>query len=280
MIASALSMGVMLAALRVVGLSAGHYLRAEQEAILQDHAAYIFELLGASLQQAGHVDATQPMSAIPARTLQRAVTGLDNVSLPAVTPVLEGALRGDSDALAIHFAGDPSGRQRNCAGMPVTEAGTIEDDRGWSVFHVGVDAQGEPELRCKHRGDAGWVSQAVVSGVMSFQVLYGLDRDGDGLPNDFVSASRLQALDAATAAEVSLWTRIVAVRIGMLLRSTQPIPGLPAPHRFTLFGDAYAASYGAADPGSTLPAERLRADRLYRQFDTVIFLANSLRLDQ
>lgn len=280
MIASALSLGILLAALRVTVLAAGHYLRAEQEALLHDQAAYAFELLNTALQQAGHVDASRAMPAIPSRPLQGAVTGLDNVSLPGGTPLLEGASQGGSDVLAIHFAGDALGRVHNCAGMPVPEADTLSDDRGWSIFHVAVDTKGEPELRCKYRSDAGWVSQAIATGVTSFQVLYGLDHDADGLPNDFVSASRLHALDAASARKISLWTRVVAVHIALLQRSAHTVHGLPAQRAIALFGAAYANAHGADDPGSLLPAERLRADRLYQQFDTVVFLANGLRPDQ
>ncbi len=281
MIASALSLGIVLSALRIVALSGSDYLLAEQEALLQDQAAYTLELLRQALQQAGHVDASRPMPAIVARPAQGAVSGLDDVTLPAGSPALDGARHGGSggsDALAVHFAGDAQGHARNCAGMPVTQADDVSDDRGWSVFHVAADRQGEPELRCKYRGESGWVSQGVAVGVASFQLLYGLDHDDDGLPNDFVSASRLRALEAGSdRGAISIWTRVVAVHVALLLRSPQRVQVRTARRAVELFGSDYAHLHGNDDPGSTLATFQLRPDRLYRQFDAVIFLGNSLQ---
>lgn len=289
MIAVALSLGIALQALRLLALSGRDYLRTEQEGLLQEQAAYVLDRLRAALQQAGHVDAARTLPALAARPVQGALNGLDDVMLPAGSRGLTGALRGGShgsDALAIQFSGDASGLMRNCAGMPVAEGGSA-DGPGWSIFHVGLDRQGEPELRCKFRGDSGWVSQAIATGVVSLQLLYGLDTDDDGLPNDFVSASRLRALDEAgtssgTAtgpASPSQWTRVVAVHVSLLLRSLQAVRQRSAQPELDLdlFGRAYAQRHAGDDPGSTLTSAQLRPDRLYRQFDAVIFLRNSLR---
>ena len=198
MIAAGVSALIALTVMRVVALSSAGYLRTEQDALLRDQGAWVIDLLRVALQQAGHVDASRSMPAAPARPPEGALSGLDDVIVPANTPELNGARHGgvgSSDALAIRFAGDLEGRVRNCAGLPVKPATTAADDRGWSIFHVATDRQGEPELRCKYRGESGWASQAVAGGIESLQLLYGLDHDDDGLPNDFVTAARLQALD-------------------------------------------------------------------------------------
>ena len=49
--------------------------------------------------------------------------------------------------------------------------------RGWSIFYVAANGDGEAELRCKYRGASGWGADAIVRGVDSFQVLYGVDTD-------------------------------------------------------------------------------------------------------
>lgn len=295
MIALALSLGIVLAALRVVALSGSDYLRTEQHALLQEQADYAFDVLAAALQLAGHVDAARPMPALPARPPQGALRGLDNAMVLAGSDSLGMARPGNSggsDVLAVRFAGAASGRVRNCAGMPVPEATTAADERGESIFHVGTGPQGEPELRCKYRGDSGWASHAIAAGVESFQLLYGLDTDGDGLPNDFVSASRLLALEDEQSASgasgasgtpgtsgapgVSPWTRVVAVHIALLLRSPQTVQEAPRQQAIDLFGSAYADLHASDDPGSRLVASQLRPGRLYRHFDAVIFLGNSL----
>ncbi len=280
LIAAALSLLIVLAALRVVALSGSEYVRTEQDILMQEQAAYALELLRVALQQAGEIDASRPRTQRPARPAEGALIGLDDVAVPATTPALRGVRHGGhggSDALAVRIAGDTQGLARNCAGLPVPQAAlAAEDERGWSVFHVAPDRQGEPELRCKYRGDSGWVSQAVVGGIASFQLLYGLDHDEDGLPNDFVSAARLQALDDARGEGApAAWTRVVAVHAALLLRSPQAVP--TKPRTVELFGPDYARQHGSDDAGSVLAAAQLRPDRLYRQFDAVIFLRNSLR---
>lgn len=273
-----LSLFIILAALRVAAWSGADYVRTEQHALLQEQAAHVLELVAASLRQVGHLDPTQAMPALAARPPEGALRGIDDAIVPAVSPWLSAARGGNSggsDALSIRLVGDAKGRTRNCAGLPVPEAADASDERGASVFHVADGPGGEPELRCKYRGASGWTSQAVASGIASFQLLYGIDTDGDGLPNDFVSASRMLAL--AAGAEASPWTRVVAVHVALLLRSAQPVPGLARPAAVDLFGSAYSDLHAADDPGTRLAASQLRSGRLYRQFDAVIFLRNSLR---
>ncbi len=279
MTSMAVSLGIALCALYLVALSSREFARTEQDALLHDQAAYVFDVLATALQQAGHVDATQPTPQVAARLGQGALDGLDDAAVPATSAGFQGARPGSSsDALSVRFAGDALGRMRNCAGMPVPAAENASDDRGWSVFHVATDRQGEPELRCKYRGSSGWVSQAVAGGVTSFQLLYGLDPDGDGLPNDFVSASRLRALGMASGgAALSLWTRVVAVHVALLMRSPQVVRSPALQKAVDLFGSEYAARHAVDDPGTTLAPQQLHPDRLYRQFDAVIFLGNSQR---
>ncbi len=281
MVGLALSLLTVLGTLTVISRSAQAYQRTDQETWLQDQGIYAIEVLRVALQQVGHVDASRPMSVIPSRPVKGAVLGLDDVILPAASTGLDGAKRGGiggSDALAIHLPGGLHGLFRNCAGMPVPEANSQADDQGWSLFYVATDSRGEPELRCKYRGDSGWVSQALVAGVASFQLLYGLDHDSDGLPDDFVSASRVTALDAAgtAAGSASVWTRVVAVQMAVLLRTPQVAAGVRPPADIRLFGNAYAG-HASHDPGTVQSAAQLLPDRLYRQFDALIFLHNSLR---
>jgi type IV pilus assembly protein PilW len=79
-----------------------------------------------------------------------------------------------------------------------------------TVFFVGASG-GEPALyRLTLASNGRWDNAAVlVAGVENMQVLYGIDTDGDGILNRYV-----------TADQVPSWQNVTAVRIGLLLRST------------------------------------------------------------
>ncbi len=283
MVSLTLSLGIVLSALNGVTLAGTDYLRSEQHALLQDQAAYAIDVVMAVVQQAGHVDATRAMPARAARPAQGALKGLDDVTLSAGSPGLDAASSGGgNDVLVVRAIGDTFGRSRNCAGLPVPVPSDASDERGVSVFHVvPAGPQGEPELHCKYRGSAGWVSQAIATGVESLQLRYGIDPDGDGLPNDFVSASRLQTLEPVYGtAGVSLWTRVVAVQIALLLRSPQAVQVPLRAQAIELFGSHYADRHAADDPGTRRATAQLQPGRLYREFNAVIFLGNRLSPQQ
>lgn len=81
---------------------------------------------------------------------------------------------------------------------------------GITVFYIGISGGGEPALYQidYNLGSAG-VPVALVEGVENMQILYGVDLDGDDVPENYVSADAL----GANA------DRVVAIRIALLLRS-------------------------------------------------------------
>lgn len=283
MIMLAVSTTISLSAMRLIAQSNAEYQRTAQLVVIDDQANYALDLIAHSLQQAGHVDATLPMPAIPSRPFDGAVIGIDNSTVAAGTPAVDTPVRGahlNSDVLVVRFPGDPTGRVSNCAGFVVAPSLSGSDDRGISIFYVALDSLNEPELRCKYRGPSQWSSQAIATGVESFQVLFGIDTDGDGLPNDFVNASRVSALDAAvTGSQPSIRTRVVAVELALLMRSPQPVKEQILTGTIDLFGAAYADRHATDDPGTRIASSRLKANRLHRRYATVIFLNNSLRPD-
>lgn len=283
LIALAVSTGIALSAMRLIVQSNAEYQRTEQLALMEDQAAYAIEVISRSLQQAGHVDATLPMPALPARPFDGAVNGIDNSSVAAGAPAIDAPVPGaslGSDVLVIRFAGDAGRRISNCAGFSVPPSLTGADDRGVSIFHVGLDTLNEPELRCKYRGSSQWSSQAIATGVESFQLLFGVDTDGDGQANDFVSASRLNAMESSAAdATLSIRTRIIAVHVSLLMRSPQAVSAQRLPQAIDMFGRSYSDRHGTDDPGTRIASSRLDPHRLHRLFDAVIFLNNSLRPD-
>jgi type IV pilus assembly protein PilW len=283
MIALGVSTAIALSAMRLIAQSNADYQRTEQLVLIDDQAGHALDLIAHSLQQAGHVDAMVPMPAVPSRPFEGAVIGIDNSTVATGTPAIDKPVRGahlGSDVLVVRFAGDASGRVSNCAGFTVAPSLTGDDDRGISIFYVALDSLNEPELRCKYRGSSQWTSQAIAAGVESFQVLYGIDTDGDGLPNDFVSASGVLALEAAAAStQPSIRTRVVAVELALLFRSPQPVREQFLTRAIDLFGQTYADRHATDDPGTRVAPSQLKPNRLHRRYSAVIFLNNSLRPD-
>jgi type IV pilus assembly protein PilW len=187
------------------------------------------------------------------RSLVKTSVGIDD-------PVT-GAVNG-SDVLAVRYGGagaapDGDGSVVDCAGFTVHEA-----KEGWSIFYVARNGDGLAELRCKYKGAANWSADAVVAGVDGFQVLYGFDSDSppDGIPNRYVNASTLSALDAALAPgernEKTAWKRVASVQVALLLHGEKASPAPVQPAGYALFGPAYGA--GRRGCGRAAGADRAR----------------------
>lgn len=278
MLAVSLGVAIVLSALRLVVQANADFVRADQSVLLADQAAHALEVIERTLQQAGRIDGSQPMR-IPSRPSAGALRGFDDASLPGSRQMLGSPVAGaylGSDVLVVHFPGDAGRLAVNCAGLPVKPAAGNDDDAGWSAFYIDLDPLGEPELRCRYRGGTDWISQPIATGVESLQVLYGLDSDDDGLPNDFVSASWLNAAPAI-AGQPSEWTRVVALQISLLMGSSQSLAGAAPARAIELFGPRYASLHAGDDAGTSIAPARLAPRRLHRQFDALIFLNNSLR---
>lgn len=275
MVAMSLGLALLLAAgSLLIGTTRTHAALLDA-AEMDDSGRYAVDALARAVRLAGHVDwAAHPAPdlAAPAR-----IAGLDAHSLTrtgaGLAAPLPDAVNG-SDVLALRFGGtgpapDGDGGTLDCAGFPVPQG-----EQAWSVFYVARNAQGQAELRCKYRGAASWSSDAVAGRVDSFQVLYGLDTDGDGAPNRYVNASALAALDAAlvltgsTAAERAAdlhtrthWKRIAAVQVGLLLQGPRQAAATDARVVYDLFGPAYGAADSAGDRGTRLTAAMLASGR-------------------
>ncbi|MYN05552.1 pilus assembly protein PilW [Pseudoduganella sp. DS3] len=246
MIAMALSLLVVLVAATLLHASNADFLFNGANTRLDDNGRFALAIIGQSLRQAGFRG--EPGAAAgPLAPL--AVEGRDSASVATKAygmGAAQAAVNG-SDVLAIRFSPTAiagAGAMLNCAGFPA-DAG----EWAWSIFYVAKASDGVAELRCKYQSEHSWGADAVVRGVDAFHVLYGVDTDSprDGMPNLFLTASALNALDAALPpAEQAMqpnWRRVVSVRIalllhgergsrpGMLLSSYALLPGAdPAAH--------------------------------------------------
>lgn len=265
MVAIAVGLAVVLAAARLLGLANGAYAAQMESAALDDAGRYALELVARAVRQAAHADPLQldlsgPVDVLPAR-----LAGLDARSLGSTTAGIGAplaAVANGSDVLAVRFPGagakpDGDGSVLDCAGFSAAAG-----EEGWSIFYVAKNGDGEAELRCKYRGASHWSADAVVSGVDSFQLLYGLDTDTprDGTANRYVNADAIRALDAALGAGLppadlnrqTWWKRVVSVRIGLLLHAARPTRHDAGAREFQLFGPVHAAAAAEGDTGTVI----------------------------
>jgi type IV pilus assembly protein PilW len=282
MVALVVGLLVTLTASAMLVGAGGNFQHHGAHARLNDNGRFALELIGQALRQGGFVnfaDGGQPDDASEAM-----VSGLDagivSRSSPGIDTPQGGAING-SDVLALRFSGSGSGAgdgsALNCAGFAEAYSGTP----AWSIFYVGLSEDGEPELRCKYKGDSSWSSDAIVRGVDSFQVLYGLDTDTppDGTPNRYLNASAIRALDAALVLDGSTpdaqaadlrrkthWKRVASLRVALLLHGELNSRQSQTDSVYQLFGPAYDAR---GDPGTVIleeqwkPELRQRARRLF-----------------
>ncbi|MGB4347548.1 MAG: PilW family protein [Burkholderiaceae bacterium] len=294
LIAAALSLGVVLIAILLLQSANSSFIWLEQSALLQENGRYAIELVGRALRQTALLDISQPIAqryTVPpdgavrgadARSVQFSGAGFSLVNAPVIngSDVLVVRFAGAGDSAAGNSAADTYGGVLNCAGFAVPVLKSDSEDLGWSIFYLAASGTGEPELRCAYRGAQQWDTQAIVAGVESFQVLYGVDTDGDGFANRFLNASGVSALDANEATKYSHWTQVVVIRIALLLRSPHSLARESGLSRFELFGSRYAAEHSSDDPGTRiflhdLPLSSRKRVRLMTQ--SVIYLRNTLQ---
>jgi len=240
--------------------------------LLEERGQRALAIIGALVRQAGWPNMA-PQAGPPV------IAGRDNCGQPQVgpTPACGRGGPNGSDAVLIRFSGsgsraDPSladGSMVDCSGSPVAAqwAGKLAPDYiATNLLYIATDADGEPQLMCRYparrqgRIDGnGWTSGALVRGAEAMQLRYGIDANGDGRPDAFLTATELQAQPNAA------WQGVVAIQVALRLRGQQPdFPALttglpPGPNR------------ALADLGATSPA---RPARMRRTFATTIRLRN------
>jgi len=297
LVSMALGLTVLLAAGSLLVSANAAYVAQAESAAMDEGGRHALELVSRAVRQAAWVDwqgadagaaavddGPAGLAGLDAQTLGK---GSDGISAP------QGAAVNGSDVLAVRFAGsgqepDGDGSVLGCAGFPVSGAG-----EGWSIFYVARNDHGQAELRCKYKGNGGWSADAVVAGVDSFQVLYGVDTDtpADGTANRYVNASEVDVLDAglvlagAGGAERARdlnrrthWKRVASVQVALLLHGARARTHEPL--TYDLFGPRHGEAFGASDPGTRLTEAALAADggpRERRVFAATVALRNASR---
>lgn len=284
----------------------------------QDTTRFALDNISRSVRQAGYVnyDFVNSVKITPS-TASADIVGMDADSVSATSDDIsspKGSSVNFSDLLAIRFFGsgvinpkDPKvvfddTSMSNCAGFSVPEpvsSNTADQDRGWSIYYVANDANGEPELFCKYySSDSGkWSAQALVRGVESFQVLYGVDTSNpkDGTANQFLTATAVNALDAAlvldgnTADErakdlnrKTFWKKITEIKVALLVSGAQNSRQDEAKTTYDLFGAGYASTSSGVDKGTTVKDADIpesRRNRIRKVYNATIQVRNVCDVD-
>ncbi len=282
LIASGMSCSVLFAAISALQTANAMFSRQEQQAMLLENGNYALAQIAQSLKQTAYLDYDEPSSNRYHPPENGSLWGADARNVKSGEfdqATLDVNSVNGSDVLVIRFRGDGV-NVMNCAGFIVDRTDNSSGDRGWSIFYVAKSSLGEPELRCKYKGNTDWDSQAIISGVESFQVLYGLDTDGDGLINQYLNAHAIDILDAQAGSTESHWKAVIAVRIGLLLCSAENNHTNESSQSFDLFGADYTNAHGSSDTGTHIKRSNFPPDRrrLYRQVvQSIIYLPHVLR---
>jgi type IV pilus assembly protein PilW len=282
MIAMTVSCGVLLTSVSLLQIARENFQHHHQMALLEDGAAFALEIISRTLQQAAQTDSWSSMDP-PSETSyfklsNGSVQGLDNARMSSDAASMgapDVAVMNGNDVMAVslHSIGSDA---VNCAGFVVSGASSPPPGSSWVFFHVVPGAGGEPDLHCRYRGQQKWDSQAILSGVEYFQVLYGMDTDGDHLPNQYLSASAIKEKDRIRpASDPSFWHGVVAVHIALILRSPTGNNQPSLFKRFALFGEDYVNAGATADPGTRIDPDDFPPSvrtRVRRHVEAIIFL--------
>jgi type IV pilus assembly protein PilW len=302
MIAITLGLLILLVTTSLLLSSKAGYIAEDQLVQLHETGRYATEVLARAIRQTGyeHRDG-EHVAIVSTPELTANVAGLDAMTLKKTGTGLSSATGSDvvngSDILALRFFGDDTGDGNgtilNCAGLAVpamNAASSAEQDRGWSIFYVAKDSTGEPELRCKYQTKSGWNADAIARGVESFQVLYGIDVQGDTAPDQFINASAIDALDArltlngnnaverlADLNRKTHWKKVRSIRFSLLARGSQKARDDALTDAYHLFDAAYSRLHAGSDKGVHVTEQSLPAatrDTIRKIFTQTIQLRN------
>lgn len=290
MISITLGMFIVATGLSIFLSSKSTYVSGDSSSRLLDTGRYVLESITRAARQTSYeelaVDDDDQVPIVNDGSLSPNIKGWDakslsiatGATLSPTTPTYNG-----SDILQLRFFGASGSAAAaasrtvlNCAGIPVPGVTTVtqaEEGRGWSIFFVHKPASGEPELRCGYLdANKKLVSLPIATGVESFQVLYGLDTNDDGIPDQFVSATKIKSNAG--------WQQVVALKVSVLIRGGR-VERADVPNTtFNLFGQEYSdpSDKGTRiDESNTADIAAVDRPRSRKLFSTLIQLRNATR---
>lgn len=204
------------------------YLAAAERTLLEERGQRALNILSTLIRHSGWVpDATGKAPAQPA------ISGADDCGQPSIATVPACGKSGltSSDALLVRFSGSgqavdaslPDQTMIDCSGYAVAARKSDSPaDTSYvtaNLLYVASASDDEPQLLCRYPArrngridGSGWTSGAIVRGVESMQIRYGVDTRGNRFPDTFLRADQVTAMGEDT------WHRVVAVQVALALR--------------------------------------------------------------
>lgn len=135
----------------------------------------------------------------------------------------------DNDAIGITYLGSDTLKQ-DCAGITLPNdcqvgvVSIIESAKIYNSYSIGLDENNVPELQCG--GSLSTAKISLIQGVEKMQVLYGVDKDRNGLVDNFMNATQVSLANA--------WNAIISVQVALLVRSPRPYLQTPVAKSYVL----------------------------------------------
>ncbi len=178
---------------------------------IQESARFADFYLGRVLRNAGRPRVFGSVNGSPGGFFMPVDNRVDDSGLPATRDGRDGG----PDVITVMYRSDT-----NCLGNSTDYgAQTMTDYSGarYAKDQFMLNGGSPPSLVCRGLGANGLPvpghTQPLVGGVDDFQVLYGIDLNGDGLANSYENASNIQD---------DQWFRIVSLRYAVLVSSEDP----------------------------------------------------------
>lgn len=283
LVALLISTVIAIAAVAALTVSRQGFTTVDAASKLRDDARFATEMLQRFGVQAGFNDVQDASTAWPKTALGYpvgnpvpSISGFNNALISETDPENSSTARTGtatlgfgSDILIMRYqvaatfpnSGKADRSMIDCYGVPNpdTDLPFKPGDRQANIIFVGVDADGEPGLRCK-TSKVTTLSQPLVSGVENFQVLYGVDgvtanteatATKTNVVTNYLRADEiLVTVDPTGEKTSSNWRRVRSIKIGMIIRGAVGSAQSSTTQTYYPFGRAVSASGGT--PGSAL----------------------------
>lgn len=244
LIGMVLALAATIMASRLLLTARAAYAAVAEDTLIGEKGQQALEVITSQLRQAGWSPRTWPAGEPPLIGLANCSQATPGV-LPACTTTASAGAAGN-DIVQIRFAGSSSladtgladETMADCAGQGVPESRTPASGSpaGLSLFYVGRADDGEPQLLCRYPSrqggrmiDGHWTSRSLIRGVEHMRFRFGIDDNGDGIPDRTANAA-----DIGT--DTTAWQRVVSVQIALVVRAERRSASGPSP-ALTLFRD-------------------------------------------
>lgn len=112
------------------------------------------------------------------------------------------------------------------------------------VANNSVGTDGVPTLKRAELTGSGFTIVPLVEGIENLKLEYGIDTNGDGMPEGYTPTPDTYNSCAAAACAVTNWRNVTAARVFILARNTEVSPGYTDSKTYTLDSATTVGSFG------------------------------------